>query len=429
MLLAIVPLLGFGLISLLITSRIIYSSLEEEVEDSLNALLRTAYQAYELEYPGDFAVQDGILMKGAAPVRSQADVVNGIKERTGVDATLFYGSERVLTTLKNQDGDSAIRTLAAQKVIQTVLLDGQEYFSDTVLVNGVKYFGYYIPVSNSDGSIIGMMFVGRPRTEVMKKIGSNIFLVCAIAIGTMAIVIAVICHFSRKLIYSLNCTENFLSEISRGNLKAQLDPYVLNRQDEIGEMGRFAVLLQKSIEDLVGKDTLTGLYNRRSCDIILKSLTEKEKRQEQNFTVVMADIDFFKKVNDEYGHQAGDEVLKHIARLMEEHMEHLGFVFRWGGEEFLLIYEDMGEEEAVCHLKELQEKIDESLIRWNEEEIRITMTYGLSDYRQEEKPDKLVCMADENLYIGKKNGRDQIVGSRIRAAGRTEKKEAGACRG
>lgn len=411
MLLSIIPLLGFCIVALVISSGIIYEALENEVEYGLKVLGRTAYQAYDLQYPGDYNRQNGIVCKGNTALGLQQRFVDNIKEISGADATLFYGGIRYLTTIENDDGSRAIGTYAEPKVIEEVLGDGLEYFSDSVLVNGVQYFGYYMPVPNSDESIVGMVFVGRPRVEVMREIYSNILMVVLLAAGTLMIALAVISHFSNKLIYALHLTESFLERIAQGDLIAQIDPYVLERQDEIGEMGHFAVMLQTSIVGLVGKDPLTGLPNRRSCDMVLKSLTNQDREKETVFTVVMADIDHFKEVNDTYGHQAGDEVLKNVAKLMKAHMEHLGFVFRWGGEEFLLIYEDKKEEDALPWLEKLHKDIDAAGVIWNKDKINISMTFGMTDYSREKNLEELIRRADENLYIGKKQGRDQIVGS------------------
>ncbi len=211
------------------------------------------------------------------------------------------------------------------------------------------------------------------------------------------------------MIYSLHETERFLGQIAEGNLGASLDPYVLGRKDEVGEMGRFASVLRDSIVELVGSDPLTGLGNRRSCDIALKNTVGRARKKNMPFVIVMADIDYFKKVNDTYGHQAGDEVLKTIADTFRAHMLHHGFVFRWGGEEFLLIYEDMAKEAVCAHLGQLQNEIRSLRIPWEKEEIRVTMTFGVADFEGENKPEELVRRADENLYRGKHGGRDRIV--------------------
>lgn len=142
-------------------------------------------------------------------------------------------------------------------------------------------------------------------------------------------------YYSKKTIFALNTTKHFLGAVANGDLTTEIDPYVLQRHDEIGDMGRFAVMMKESLSDLVGKDPLTGLHNRHSCDVVLASLIQRVKQKNTSFAVAMGDVDFFKYVNDTYGHQAGDETLRQLAKVISTHMEHLGFVFRWGGEELI----------------------------------------------------------------------------------------------
>lgn len=412
MLLGITPLIEFGLLVLVITSGIIYAGLRDEVHYSLGVMADATRQAYDILYPGDYSEENGILEKGGADVREWLEMMDARKKITGADYTLFYGDTRYITTIKREDGRRVDGTKATQKVVDTVLLKNETYFSDKVMINKEPYFGFYAPITNSDGTVVCMFFTGRPRAEVMKSINHNILVVCFLEIATLLLVIAAIVLFSRRLIYALHKTESFLGKVAQGDLAAEIDPYVLTRTDEIGEMGRFAVMLQKSIIVLVGRDPLTGLGNRRSCDTVLGNLTKDAARDQDRFTIVMSDIDFFKRVNDAYGHQAGDETLKMIASLMKEHIEHLGFVFRWGGEEFLLIYEDMGEEEAREHLTKLQEEIRSAHVLWNDAVIQVTMTFGMAEYHGGESEESLIHLADERLYTGKNQGRDRIVGEK-----------------
>lgn len=410
--LSVLPLLAFGLIVSLITSRLIYTSLRDEVEYSLNVLIHNAYAIGQLLYPGEYSERDGELYKGGQPLAGRFEIVDEMQASAGVDATLFYGDERYLTTIRTPDGARASGTPAQPEVVQRVLRDGEDFFSDRVLVNGVPYFGYYMPLTKADGTAVGMLFVGRPRAQVMKSIDRNILQVCLSEAGILAIAVGLAIYYSRKMVYSLNKTEKFLGEIASGDLTAHIDPYLLERQDEVGEMGRFAVVLQRSIEDLVGKDPLTGLYNRRSCDVVLQSLAERAQRDGRPFTVVMGDIDYFKKVNDDYGHQAGDAVLKAVAETLSAHMERRGFVFRWGGEEFLLLYEEMDEKAALLRLKRLQGELARAKVEWQGTPIRVTMTFGVADSTHSPQPEALIRLADENLYLGKQEGRDRVVSAR-----------------
>lgn len=143
--------------------------------------------------------------------------------------------------------------------------------------------------------------------------------------------------------------------------------------------------------------------------MVLASLIQRVKQKNTSFAVAMGDVDFFKYVNDTYGHQAGDETLRQLAKVISTHMEHLGFVFRWGGEEFVLIYEDMDRYQAFKHLEILQEQIDQESIYWKDDKVKITMTFGLADSNEYNDLDELINLIDDNLYRGKKEGRNRIV--------------------
>ncbi len=409
MLLSAVPLLTFGLIVMLITSKIIYSSLREEVRYSLGVLGTFSYQAFEVLYPGDFEKSGTVLLKGGKSLEGRDELVDDLKETAGVDATLFYGKERYLTTIVGSDGTRAIGTVAETAVTDKVLGAGETYFSDHVLVNGTPYFGYYQPIRNSDHSTVGMMFVGKPRSEVMKRIDTNIFMVFLAAFGMIAIAIGVSYFYSRKVIDLLKKTEMFLGAVAKGDLTAGLEPEILERSDELGEMSRFAVILRDSIESMAGKDALTCLYNRRSCDVVLNSLVEKAGRENGMFSAAIGDIDYFKHINDTYGHQAGDEVLKMVAHAVAEHMEHIGFAFRWGGEEFLMVYEELDREQVFACVEKLRAVIGGSEMDWHGETIKITMTFGIADYGEAGDAKELIRLADARLYSGKSSGRNRTV--------------------
>lgn len=407
--LCVIPLLCCGAAVLVISSLMIYNSLKREIRHNLANMTYFSQQIYNYLYPGDFCQTGDMVTKGGVDVAQGMELVDEIRRQTGVDVTLFYESIRCLTTVRKADGSRVLNTRVQPEVEKKVLEQGEEYFSDSVLVNGEAYFGYYVPLTNTDGAITGMIFTGKPRRQVMREINRNILIVCLLEMAIISIVVFLVIHYGKRLIFSLQETETFLGKVAAGDLTAELEPYVLARRDEVGEMGRFAVMLRDSIVELVGNDPLTGLGNRRSCDTVLKHTAERAGRKGRAFTIVLGDIDYFKRVNDTYGHQAGDEVLKEMAALMQKHIKHCGFVFRWGGEEFLLIYEDKDVERAYESLKRLHDDIRSAVILWQKEEIRVTMTFGMAEYGHRKSLKELVRLADERLYQGKHQGRDQIV--------------------
>lgn len=154
-------------------------------------------------------------------------------------------------------------------------------------------------------------------------------------------------------------------------------------------------------------DQLTGLPNRRGVMQYLNGL--KDLSDYHCVSVAMGDIDFFKKVNDTYGHDAGDEVLKAVAKTMVDNCRNTAFISRWGGEEFLLIFPDCNGDQAFIVLERLRTKIQKEAIIVGDNNIKITMTFGLTEYNYNKDEELAIKEADEKLYMGKSNGRNQVV--------------------
>ena len=154
-------------------------------------------------------------------------------------------------------------------------------------------------------------------------------------------------------------------------------------------------------------DALTGLYNRRKAMEYLGKLLVPSNHE---FTsICICDIDFFKKVNDNYGHDVGDTVLQGIAKTMKTTLDKKSFIARWGGEEFLLVFPSCNGDEALYHLEELKNNIKSLQFHVGEKTFSVAMTFGLTEYDFHSDIDSALKEADEKLYMGKENGRDQIV--------------------
>lgn len=411
-LLALGPLLCFGAATLIVAVGGIYTAMASETRDGLKNLAYALKQICYLEGEGDFAADGGVLLKGEKALDSGFSIVDSIKSVSGVDATVFFGDERLFTTVRRPDGSRITETHASPEVAQAVLEEGKDFFSGNVSVNDTPYFGYYTPLSDQKGKTVGMVFVGKTRSIVLTAVRHTVLMIflCAALVGTAAALIAM--SYADKIVYSLNKTREFLGSVARGNVEEDMDPYILNRDDEIGEMGSFAVSLKTAISELVSVDPLTGLYNRRTCEVILPNVIHEYEKYNTPSVLVIGDIDYFKNVNDTFGHPGGDAVLRELAAVFREHMERKGFVARWGGEEFMFIYERMDMERVRTHLEELTELIRSAKIIYNGENISITMTFGAAACIEGDDLKTLVRRADDNLYYGKKNGRNRTVISR-----------------
>ncbi len=166
--------------------------------------------------------------------------------------------------------------------------------------------------------------------------------------------------------------------------------------------------IKKLIQDSE-TDSLTGLFNRRTLFKKIEHEALRFKRNEKPFSLLFADIDFFKKINDTYGHAAGDDVLINISNILNTEKREVDQVGRWGGEEFLLLLPETNIEGAVQHGNKIRELISAKPIIHEEQEINITMSFGVSEYTKDINIEKIIDQADQRLYLAKNSGRNKVV--------------------
>ncbi len=164
----------------------------------------------------------------------------------------------------------------------------------------------------------------------------------------------------------------------------------------------------KMLDELAHKDPLTRLLNRRSMNEIVHDRMEELKAHGTLFTMILGDIDDFKKVNDTYGHDAGDLVLKTVADTMRRCVDPEDAICRWGGEEILILI-TAPEKEALVKAERIRNAIEKSRVVFEDQQIHITMTLGVVEAIPGFKSDALVQQADDKLYYGKKHGKNQVV--------------------
>lgn len=163
--------------------------------------------------------------------------------------------------------------------------------------------------------------------------------------------------------------------------------------------------VHKQIVELSRIDPLTGLLNRRGLYESIKQPVSFSKRHNNSWSVVIMDIDYFKKVNDTYGHNIGDEVIQEVGRLMKDIIRNSDIAARWGGEEFLLFLPDTNAQMA-CHIADkLLEAVSTQQITNNK--LNITLSSGCAEAKADEPFDEVLKRADIKLYEAKEKGRNQ----------------------
>lgn len=165
----------------------------------------------------------------------------------------------------------------------------------------------------------------------------------------------------------------------------------------------------RKLEMIATTDPLTKLQNRRGMYTYLENLVKDENDKNFALTLGIGDIDFFKKINDTYGHEAGDYVLETLSKLMKEFMKDFGMAARWGGEEFLFAFEGINGDYAFESLSKLLHIIERYEFSYNDIDFHVTMTFGIEEYDEREGIEKTISKADEKLYMGKEAGRDRVI--------------------
>lgn len=162
----------------------------------------------------------------------------------------------------------------------------------------------------------------------------------------------------------------------------------------------------KEIHELSITDTLTQIYNRKKFNEAMESEIHRMKRYGGSLSLMMFDIDHFKKINDTFGHDAGDAVLIQVASIVKKAVRNTDLFARWGGEEFMVLTPGTGNKETA----DFADRIRQDLERFQFEGAgKVTCSFGVSSYREFDTPDSFIKRADNALYRAKESGRNRVV--------------------
>lgn len=161
---------------------------------------------------------------------------------------------------------------------------------------------------------------------------------------------------------------------------------------------------------LATTDGLTELYNHRYFQEQMLQNVETGKRYDRHFSLIMIDIDFFKKFNDTYGHQSGDAVLRQVAHILKKNVRSTDVVCRYGGEEMAVILTHTGQEEALITAQKICNAVSEHPLKLvNGNDVKVTISLGVSTFPQNgQTPQEMIKFADDCLYVAKEHGRNQV---------------------
>ncbi|MDE7477304.1 MAG: methyl-accepting chemotaxis protein, partial [Lachnospiraceae bacterium] len=209
--------------------------------------------AYDQNSGSYLVAENGDIWKGGYNISRSERLLDTIKEKSGMEVTFFYGTQRIMTSIMDKNGNRILGSPAGEKVEQEVLKNAKEYFSQNVSVDGEMYFGYYVPVFQS-GDItqpIGMVFAGVNKNETMSNVLSVVSRMIFIVVLTAVIGIIgaelVANSISKALSAEIACVE----ELATGNLSVLLNQKHMNRKDEVGDLTRAIGKLQSDLRKII----------------------------------------------------------------------------------------------------------------------------------------------------------------------------------
>jgi diguanylate cyclase (GGDEF)-like protein len=165
----------------------------------------------------------------------------------------------------------------------------------------------------------------------------------------------------------------------------------------------------EALEKQSKEDSLTGLYNRRYLDRYLSVEFERAKRYDRPLSVAMADIDYFKKVNDRFSHQVGDSVLREVAQIFKKNSRISDVAARYGGEEFVLVMPETIKENAYIVCEKIRQSVESYDWKSIHPNLTLTISIGIAQSDDIDNYEKLIGKADENLYLAKGKGRNLVI--------------------
>jgi two-component system cell cycle response regulator len=287
------------------------------------------------------------------------------------------------------------------------------------IYNNEKIVAYFVPEGEASYSDLDLNYIEAMRHAII--VGAMVALVAALILGYW---------YASYLTFSLRNLTQAVQAMGKGDLRQEVQ---IQSFDEVGMLAKefnkmskelavsdaelresYAQIAKQTelLRELSVRDELTKLYNRRYFDRQGEYLFNQAVRYHRPFSVMIGDIDYFKKINDEFSHAVGDIVLRHIGLIMTSKVRSSDLVARYGGEEFVIAFPETNILQAKATCEALRLRIEHYPWYEIQPNLKVTMSMGLCGDTKVESIHKMIQVADEMLYKAKNEGRNQIQISR-----------------
>jgi len=340
------------------------------------------------------------------------DALPGGRMETGSSITLLEKDGRIIFRSSSAQppdtGDAAdVVTEEPLMLLHRTRVLNEYVDSRNVVVLGMMFslsdLPWYLLFEEDKAAVYAGLLEARDRILLITAL-------LTVVIGGSAIILA------RQIISPLRELTTGVQQVANGDLRVAIPVHGTAEFGMVATMfNEMVAQLRESqarLEEMATTDPLTGLANRKQIMTSLELQMEDFCRHETSFAVLMLDIDFFKRVNDTYGHQAGDSVLVGVANILATTLRALDTAGRYGGEEFMVILDRVNQDQAVDTAERIRQSVEEHVFLWQDQELKITVSIGAGTISvSDESINSLISRVDGALYRAKAEGRNRTCSS------------------
>lgn len=267
MLVALLPMILMAVIVGISATRNMREGMRQEMMYALETQTHSLEQLYNAVNSDTYSVSGDKLMKGSFNVTDETDFLDSFVEGTDMQVTVFYGGTRMATTLKDQSGNRLTGTKADEAVTKAVTQDGKTVEEYNITIDGEKYYACYAPLKDSGDKVIGMVFAGKPVTEVQALINERTSHIVIVELVMIVLAIIVIFLVTKGIQVGLQAAEKAVHGLSNGDLTVAVESKAMRRNDELGDMAKGVAVLMNQLLEVVN-------HIRTSSEQLLKSGTD-----------------------------------------------------------------------------------------------------------------------------------------------------------
>ena len=265
--LSLLPMIIVCALVATVGAKALETGIEKQIEQSLQIVGVSVDETYTNLYEGDYTRdKGGKVRKGGTSISGETQLIDGLQEKTGFQVSFLYGNMRLITTLTKPEG-GRINGTALEDDVYAQIQTGEALFLTDCNISEVDYYVYYQPLINSDGSVIGAIEVATPMQNVKDTISMQVKDIILIAVVCVLVAATLVSVLSRSMVKTMKKTKHFLGRIVNGELDAEPDEKQCRKKDELGDVYRISVKLQKTLRSIVTEikdsaDDLTASSNK-----------------------------------------------------------------------------------------------------------------------------------------------------------------------